>query len=453
MPEYHHELLEGPQFPEQRMMNGRLRIKLALTMLLLGAPGGTLFPAAEGIGSGCRRAREGSSVLLCDDFEDKSDLHRWEIGSNSDSWPSADFVLCADGFGYGDRCAAWSNRLMFDTYWGFWGYDAWRSFAPRNEFYVRWYQYMSDPYSWGPLEDKSLLLHDPLDASMTAYVATSRNEWPAIPNSGPGMPFVANYQDLDWEETAGQYTKVNRFQNQGNDLTLQPGRWYLFEWYVRLNTPGVSDGLTRLWIDDASQPIGKQTLRLEYDDMRWRRSHEGGKRFGFLRLTAYNQRCDGNPNSCPPNGPSILDQSQRWDHIVISKRRVGPIQFAPVCTRAYPVARPFWFRNRKVVAVTIGGVIDPRQQPVTITIEGADERADDERDRRWRRDDERDRRWRWDDDDVVVIRGDTVLLPAAGERRHERGYTIHFEARNLDGLECSGSVRFRAPFGEPGRPR
>jgi hypothetical protein len=346
------------------------RVKLALTgLLLIATPDARFLPAAAAVEHECGLDRGGRAVLVCDDFEEPNVLQRWEVGSNSSAWPGTDFVSCGDGFGFADRCAAWSNRLIFDTYWGFWGYDAWRSFPTRNEFYVRWYQRTSDSYTWGSLEDKSLLLHNPPEASLTAYVATSRNEWPWIPNSGPGMPFVANYQDVDWEETGGQYTKVNRFQNLNNDITLRPGRWYLFEWYVRLNRPGISDGVTRLWIDDASQPITRQTLRLEYDDMRWRRSHEADKRFGFVRLTAYHQRCDGDPNTCPPNGPAILDQSQRWDHLVVSRRPIGPLQLSPVCTAAYPVVTPVWFQNRRAVAVTIGGVTDPRQQPVTITVE------------------------------------------------------------------------------------
>jgi hypothetical protein len=142
---------------------------------------------------------------------------------------------------------------------------------------------------------------------------------------GPGMPFIANYQDVDTSETRGQYTKVNRFQNQGRNITLQPGKWYFFEWYVKLNMPGTSNGTTRLWIDDASEPIGAQTLRLQYIDMRWLKYSDIDKQFGVLRLTVYGQRCDAVPYTCPPDGPAILDQSQRWDNIVVSRTPIGPI--------------------------------------------------------------------------------------------------------------------------------
>jgi hypothetical protein len=264
------------------------------------------------------------ALLMCDDFADSASLEQWDIGSHSRRWSPQDFVRCEPGFGYGDDCAAWSNRLIFDRSWGFWGYDARRVFLPRSELYVRWYQYIPDPYEWGTLEDKSVLLHDPAN-TITTLVGTNRNHLPSEPNSGPGLPFIANYQDLDWSEMAGDSTRVNRFQNQDRNIALQPGRWYLFEWYVRLNTPGESNGITKLWIDDATEPIAAQTLRLHYEDMRWLRSRDAGRQFGMIRLTLYHQRCDFPVNTCPPRGPEVLEQSHRWDSIVVSTNPIGPI--------------------------------------------------------------------------------------------------------------------------------
>jgi hypothetical protein len=168
------------------------------------------------------------------------------------------------------------------------------------------------------------MLHD-ADSQITAYVATNRNHRPVEKDSGPGMPFVANYQDVAVTETNNQYNKVNRFQNQKRNLTLMPGRWYYFEWYVKLNTPGEPNGVTRLWIDDATKPIAAPTLRLAYDDMRWLRKQDAGRSFDVVRLTVYHQRCDGTPNTCPPNGPWILNQSQRWDRLFVSRTPVGPL--------------------------------------------------------------------------------------------------------------------------------
>jgi hypothetical protein len=267
-----------------------------------------------------------SDVLLCEDFEDGAFQARWDIGSHFERWPNSQFVLCSNGsFGFKSGCAAWSNQLIFDNAWGFWGYDARKTFPAQPEFYIRWYQYISDPYLWGTLEDKAVMVHDSVNA-ITAYVGTSRNQLPVESNSGPGVPFVANYQDLDWPETGGQFTRVNRFQNQGRNITLQPGRWYLFEWYLKLNTLGASDGVSKLWIDDASGSISAQTLRMHHRDVRWLRKQDAGRQFTVLRLTLYRNGCDGPPNTCPPIGPSTLNQSHRWDQIVISKNPIGPKQ-------------------------------------------------------------------------------------------------------------------------------
>lgn len=262
-------------------------------------------------------------VVLCEDFEDDAAETRWEIGSNMGILSASGFVKCDDGFGFHDRCAAWSNQLVFDNGWGFYGYDGRRTFAPQTEFYVRWYGYISDPYTWGTLEDKSVLLHDRVN-KITAYVGANRVA-ESEPHSGRGKPFVANYQDVDYPETGTQYTKVNRFQNQGKDITLQPGKWYLFEWHLKMNTPGAADGVNELWIDDATEPISKQTLRMRDTDMRWLRSGDAGRQFRVLRLLAYHQQCKGVPDTCPPNGPAVLNQSQRWDRIAISKNPIGPI--------------------------------------------------------------------------------------------------------------------------------
>jgi hypothetical protein len=83
--------------------------------------------------------------------------------------------------------------------------------------------------------------------------------------------------------------------------------------------------VTRLWIDEAAEPITKQTLRMEYTDMRWLKARDRGKQFGVVRLTVYHQRCEIARQTCPPYTPVVLSQSQRWDQLVISKAPVGPM--------------------------------------------------------------------------------------------------------------------------------
>jgi hypothetical protein len=300
-------------------------------VLTLGAWAGSRFlPAASaaatnGSAAPCNAAPASTrGVVFCEDFNGDAQA-RWNIGSHGNVWPASQFVMCGDGVGFHDRCAAWSNYLLFDNEWGFYGYDSRRSFPPQSDFYVRWYQYISDPFVWGSLEDKSVLLHDQAE-TITVILGTNRNHLPAERNSGPGMPYIANYQDLDWKETDGRLTHINRFQNQGRNVALKPGTWYLFEWHVKLNTPGIADGLSELWVDDASAPVSQQTLRMRYTDMRWLRTADAGKRFGLLRLTVYDQRCDSAINTCPPRGPATLTQFHRWDQIVVSTAPIGPVK-------------------------------------------------------------------------------------------------------------------------------
>jgi hypothetical protein len=262
-----------------------------------------------------------ANVLWCENFQKGDYLSRWIIGSNNDQWPSSDFVKNTN-FGYNDSSAAWTNNLVFDHYWGYFGFDASDYFPPQSEFYIRFYQYVSNPYTWGSLEDKSVLLHD-VSRSLDMYIATSRSGDDGCDGTSGSMgkPAFANYQDRDWPELGGQCTKVNRYQNQGNDITLQPGKWYLFEAYIRLNTAGSNNGILKLWIDDASVPVTTQTLRMHYTDMRFLRSGDAGKKLSELRLTVYNQRCDSGA-ACP----SQRTQFHKWDNFVIGKTPIGPMR-------------------------------------------------------------------------------------------------------------------------------
>jgi hypothetical protein len=98
----------------------------------------------------------------------------------------------------------------------------------------------------------------------------------------------------------------------------------------------MTDGVTKLWVDDATEPIRSQTLRLHYTDMRWIKSSDVGKQFGELQLTVYHQRCDGVPNMCPPNGPEVLTQSHRWDDLVVSRHAIGPVARPSTSLHDYP---------------------------------------------------------------------------------------------------------------------
>ena len=116
-------------------------------------------------------------------------------------------------------------------------------------------QYISNPHRPGHRSRTSpFLLHDQ-ENTITAYVGTNRNHLPVVRDSGPGMPHIANYQDVDTPETGGRTRWSTGFRiSRETSRCSQAARGISFEWYVRLNSPGLSNGVTRLWIDDATDP-------------------------------------------------------------------------------------------------------------------------------------------------------------------------------------------------------
>jgi hypothetical protein len=211
-------------------------------------------------------------VALCEDFESGVLHGRWEGGGPQTTWPPA-FVLCGDNHGFGDQCAARSTARA--------------AFSPLSELYVRWYQYIPASQTEGSTLEAAVTLSDPSNSVVV------------IADGGRRLP------------------------SQGQGITLDPDKWYLVEWHVKLNSPGVPDGVAELWIDDASRPISTQTLRLRQQDMRWLGPDDAGKQLGTLRLTA--RRCDEALPPCLAGEGGSSGDSPRWDHIVVSRAPIGPL--------------------------------------------------------------------------------------------------------------------------------
>ena len=257
-------------------------------------------------------------VIMCENFETGTGLATWSSSpwccdKNGDglvSRPETEFVICGSQ-GFRSNCAAWTDAYQHGQHY------AQRTILNTgfDESYARWYVYISDPFKWDPIGDKNFMLRDLTGGTFNPYVLTSL--W------GTGRPHIIIYNNgatpcvsQSTPSPNREYVAcVNRTQNMHNDLTLRPGKWYLFEWYVKLNTPGMADGVTKLWVDDATVPLSAQTLRASYTDIVFRTAADRGRRLTDVMLTAY-------ANTRATN--AIPTQYTKWDDIVISKARVGP---------------------------------------------------------------------------------------------------------------------------------
>ena len=227
----------------------------------------TQSAVAASLNTPCAKSGDGNEVLLCDDFEGGSTHARWESHRLPAVWPAA-FVFCGDRFGYSDQCAARSAARA--------------TFTPSSELYVRWYQYVPKTTS-SELPDTSVALSDPSDRLMIS---------------------------------------AGVLQNQEEGVALGTGRWFLVEWHVKLNSPGKPDGVTELWIDDTTRPIGAQTLRVRHTDLQWLGRGDAGTLLGTFRLTP--RDCADPTQSCPVSEPERPYDSRRWDHIAVGRSPIGP---------------------------------------------------------------------------------------------------------------------------------
>ena len=109
-----------------------------------------------------------------------------------------------------------------------------RLFLPQDQVYVRWFQRWSPGFAWA--------------ASGTGLVGVKPySGYPAFYPfvSGTEGRFAIQAQVLaDW-----QWGSENFFQNVGDPVAFEPDRWYCVEIGVRLNTPGLSDGVLTASID------------------------------------------------------------------------------------------------------------------------------------------------------------------------------------------------------------
>jgi hypothetical protein len=297
---------------------------LALLGLLLLAVIGGVIVASDHEAVAAEAACPGGAypdpdVIWCDDFDRGTALDTWSPspwccdtdGDGVVTLAEMEFVACG-AQGFKTACAAWTDEYRYGQHYA----DTTLPTLGLDELYIRWYVYISDPFRWDSTGDKSLMLLDNVGGSFNPYVAVSlwgTGKPHIVVNNNAVTPCVSQ----STPDANGYYPAcVNRAQNVGDDMTLQAGRWYLFEWYVKLNTPGVANGVSKLWVDDASQPIVAQTLRASYSDIVFRTSIDGLRLLTTILLTAYANNREG----------ALPSQYQKWASLVVSRARIGPIR-------------------------------------------------------------------------------------------------------------------------------
>jgi hypothetical protein len=103
----------------------------------------------------------------------------------------------------------------------------------------------------------------------------------------------------------GTGTYSNYANKSSWDKTAHLNEWHWYEQRIRVNTPGGSDGIAQMWIDDV--------LQLEYFNLRLRDVGDTAG-LGTMQHTAEYG-----------GGGSVVNQNQYWwvDHTVISTTRIG----------------------------------------------------------------------------------------------------------------------------------
>jgi len=96
------------------------------------------------------------------------------------------------------------------------------------------------------------------------------------------------------------------------NVSFQRNRWYAVEYQVILNTPGMSDGIGRMWVD------GK--LVGERKDLRIRGSFGNGVKLNTVRVGGWYSNGAGGNTCANPSQPSRI----YMDDVAIAKGYIGP---------------------------------------------------------------------------------------------------------------------------------
>jgi hypothetical protein len=142
-----------------------------------------------------------------------------------------------------------------------------------EEIWVRMWSKFESGYSWPSASHKIGILN------LTDGVSSTRR-FQVIPLVTAQGRYALTLSDID------RWVFSDHNQNVGSPVNVRFGQWDKIKVYVRLNTPNVSNGVIRMWVNDV--------LKLEYTSVNIR----GGTAFG---INKFNLSTYATPSS-PTNG-------------------------------------------------------------------------------------------------------------------------------------------------------
>lgn len=156
------------------------------------------------------------------------------------------------------------------------------------------------------------------------YVWPNDSQKIAIINLTDGVSSQRRYQVYVYVDSNGEYaadhSNISTWQffalplNQGVRADVRVGQWDELKLHVRLNTPGVSDGVVRLWVNGE--------LKLAYDNVNIREGTDYG--MGRLIMSSYATDSSGS------------DGTQWWDALSLTEQDPG--------SNGIPLLAPSGFR-------------------------------------------------------------------------------------------------------------
>jgi len=262
------------------------------------------------------------NVIWCDDFEDGTWTDTW---SGINDWGGNGEAARCGTLGYNSNCT-WRAGPNWQGPGDYATYDGTRNHGTTvSEIYVRFYTKFLPGWVFGaPVGSFNDLRGDKgvyLCLEETSGGCNVKWEWGKYCVNypeGKNPPWdrcrmaIESYTISGPAPISGDYVP----QNLGNDIIYQPNQWYFVKIYLKLNTPGQSNGILRVWSDPA--PVTTPTLRMEYTNISLR---SGSTNMSRIFLSGFSFRCN---SGCP----SSITKTLNLDQLVVSGADIPPMSVA-----------------------------------------------------------------------------------------------------------------------------